>query len=166
MLISPLPAALGPTKSTVGGRREEWTGQPSPLQRQNTEQNLSGLFMKKYIQLDLKNYSSGVACLHRQDHLQCQGQSLHHPRLRSLPLCLRHLRPLAGQSSCPSRSGVETGHRDKSQLYWHCKNTHKKRPFSERRLTTVFFCLAFLNFLIASEVSASSSSPGHKNKWM
>lgn len=34
--------------------------------------------------------------------------------------------------------------------------------FAESRLTTGFFCLAFLNFLIASEVSASSSSPEHK----
>lgn len=28
-----------------------------------------------------------------------------------------------------------------------------------------FFCLAFLNFLRASEVSASSSSPGQKHCW-
>lgn len=84
------------------------------LYRDKTQSRINKGTHLKHIQLDVKNYSFGVACLHWRDRLRFPGQSLHPPHLRSPPPCPRPLRPLEGRSSYPDRFGAETGDRDYS----------------------------------------------------
>jgi len=90
----------------VGEHREGWTGQPSPLQTQNTKQNLN---TRHKFTCFIKNPFFRLTRLRQRDRLQGRGPSLRPPHLRFPPLCPRPPHPPAGQSSYPSRFGEETG---------------------------------------------------------